>query len=166
MARLVLIRHAKAEPPAPGQPDVDRTLSDRGRADATVAADRLGMLELELPIAVLVSPAERTQQTYALMRAGLPAHDRWDVDELYEAAVSTVVDAVDDRLRPADDELAAATIVVIGHNPTMRDLVAHLTGADIPHLPTSAIAVLDSASGDLASGQWSLTSLAVPRAGS
>ena len=162
MPRLVLIRHAKAEPPRPGQPDVERMLSDRGRADATVAADRLATLALELPIAVLVSPASRTQETCALISAGLPPHARVDAGGLYEAAVSTIVDLVDDALR---GEPAPQTVVVIGHNPTLRDTVSHLTGSTQPHLPTMGIAVLDGRCGQYGSGEWSLEAFLVPRAG-
>src|SRR4051794_39743100 len=60
--RLVLLRHAKAETPG-DTPDVQRQLTDKGRADATAAGAWLAAEGLR-PDLVLCSPAIRTRQTW------------------------------------------------------------------------------------------------------
>lgn len=162
MSRLVLIRHAKAEPSTPHDADVDRPLAARGRADAQAALPVLAGLALSTPVIVLVSAAVRTQETYACLRHGLPAHKRVDEPRLYEAAVSTVVDVVEEhaaRLAPG-----AGSVIVIGHNPSMRDVVSHLSDERLLHFPTCAIATLEGVFGEYGSGAWQLTSMRVPRA--
>ena len=46
-------------------------------------------------------------------------------------------------MRELPDEVA--TVVLVGHNPGIEDLVASLTGRWVP-MPTSALAVIDLAS--------------------
>lgn len=156
--RLVVIRHAKALAGTPGQADVDRDLDARGVRDAAAAAVILRSMAWSEPVTVLVSPAVRTQHTYRIVRDSLPVHDRRDAAQLYEAGVSTITTLVAELSPPPN------TCVVIGHNPSLRDLVSHLSGAPLDHLPTAAIAVLEGSFESLASGTWTLTSLDVPRA--
>lgn len=62
MRQLILIRHAHAESPAPGQADADRALSPEGQA----AAEAVGRWLLEhglAPDCVLCSPARRARET-------------------------------------------------------------------------------------------------------
>lgn len=158
MARLLLVRHAKAEQPRPGQSDVERTLSPRGRADAHVAVGLLVARELTGSMTVLVSPAARTQETYSILRSGLAPHRRIDEPRLYEAGVSTIVDLM---IRCADDDV----VMIIGHNPTMRDALAHLSGVDVPRFPTCGIGDLMGSLADGGSASLRLGELLVPRAG-
>ena len=162
MTRLILIRHAKAEQAAPGEHDVDRHLSERGHADAGAAIPMLRGIEMPSPVTVLVSPAVRTQETYDAIASGLPDHTRMTPERLYEAGVSTVLDLVSTDVVHVDAH--PGTVIVIGHNPTMGDVVRHLTGEPIASFPTCGIAVLDGSLADAASGTWSLVSMDVPRA--
>ena len=171
MATLLLMRHAKALQPGSGQPgsgqhgsgqpefgqpDVDRSLSPRGREDALAAAAVLQEQVHSGSVTVLVSTARRTTETYEAVASALPAHEHIAESRLYEAAVSTVVDLLASQ--------QAECCLVIGHNPTMRDLLEHLTDAQIESFPTSAIAVLEGEWSNLASGQWRLISFSIPRA--
>lgn len=158
MARLIVMRHAKALAGTLGQADADRELDDRGVRDATAATVILGSLAWPEPVMVLVSPAVRTQHTYRIIRDALPVHNRCDAAQLYEAHVSTIT-ALLDGLTPKP-----STCVVIGHNPSLRDLVTHLTGEPLAHFPTAAIAVLEGSWGSLASGTWTLAGFDIPRA--
>ena len=114
MKRLLLLRHAKACRDKPGLSDIDRTLTDRGRADAI----RMGHFlkeEALAPEAVLCSPAARTRQTVELILPILetppPVHI---VRELYLAKASKIAETV--RHAPTD----AATLMVVGHNPGLE----------------------------------------------
>jgi phosphohistidine phosphatase len=136
---LVLLRHAKAETPG-DLLDVDRHLTARGRADAVAAGTWLAEQGLR-PALVLCSPAARTRQTWHGVAAGLAADDPAEVryePGLYAGGRTEVVDL----LRAVPDEVA--TVLIIGHNPTMSDISLLLRpddGDDFAGLKTSGIAV-------------------------
>ena len=62
MRELILLRHAHAEPPAPGQEDFDRPLSLQGQAEAE-AAGRWLKEHGYTPDRVVCSTARRTRET-------------------------------------------------------------------------------------------------------
>jgi phosphohistidine phosphatase len=136
---LVLLRHAKAERPD-GLPDQDRSLTDRGHADAAAAGAWL-LASGHVPDLVLCSPARRTRQTWhsvaiALGGAGSPTvrYER----ELYDG------DADDALHLIAAAAKEAQSILIIGHNPTISQLSVLLDAdgqADSDGLRTSGIAV-------------------------
>lgn len=145
MRRLILLRHAKAER-REGVPDTDRALDARGRAASTRMGAYLAAEGLA-PDHVLVSPARRTLETWAGVRADLPGIEAETVPALYDAPASRVLDAV--RACPE----AARSCLVIGHNPGVKDLAGLLAGHGSQTLrdamgarfPTAALAVLDFA---------------------
>jgi phosphohistidine phosphatase len=146
---LVLLRHAKAETPGE-MPDFDRTLTDRGRADAVAAGAWLAGRNL-VPGLVLCSPAVRTRQTWHGVAVGLAGGGPEVRHEpgLYDGGRTEVVDL----LRAVPDEVA--TVLVVGHNPTMSDL-SLLLDADGPDpgvigLKTCGLAVHRT------DGSWSAT---------
>jgi phosphohistidine phosphatase len=142
--RLVVIRHSKAE--QTGESDAARELTRRGADDAAAAGAWLAGQDLA-PDHVLVSDSVRTRQTWAALSggAGWEVGARFD-DGLYEAGPETALDLI--RETPS----AAATLVVIGHNPTMGHLAQMLddgsgdadAGAEMATgFPTSAVAVFE-----------------------
>jgi phosphohistidine phosphatase len=171
--RLVVLRHAKSDWP-PGVPDDERPLSGRGRRDAKAAGAWLATNEL-LPDAVLCSPAARTRETWARLVTGLesvtkagdlvpePTYE----DAIYEASVSALTGV----LRRVDD--SATTVLLVGHNPGVHELVLDLadqTGEKARVLagasyPTSGVAVLKVSGpwSKLSHGSAELLEFAVPR---
>jgi phosphohistidine phosphatase len=110
---LILWRHADAED---GVPDLERRLTPKGRRQAERMA---AWLERELPrdCRVLVSPATRAQQTaLALNRPSAT------VDALAPGA------SVEDILDAAAWPDALTSVLVVGHQPTLGEVVAFLTG--------------------------------------
>src|ERR671920_1227598 len=95
--RLVLLRHAKAEPGGDGVGDAERPLALKGRTQASRVGTALRAAGLQ-PDLALVSSALRTRQTWELARAHLDHADvRTQVrDELYEASVGDVLDLLRD----------------------------------------------------------------------
>ena len=120
--RLVLLRHAKAEPGGRGS-DARRALALAGRRQcARVGAALLG--RGLVPDVVLCSSAVRTRQTWDLVRGGLggvsPVVDV--SDELYGAGLIEVLD----KVREVDD--GYRTVLVVGHEPMMSAVAATLAG--------------------------------------
>lgn len=136
MGTLVLVRHAKAESP-PGVPDVDRSLSRRGVADARAGGNWLRETIGDLGV-VLCSPARRAVQTAAELltaygAAAPPVHYRRGV---YEASVSDLLDVI------AEPEPSDKPVVLVGHNPSVSELASVLTREAV-HLRTCGIAVVE-----------------------
>ncbi len=73
MDRLILLRHGEAHGRSPTGADMDRELTDRGRAAAGEAGRVLAAAALR-PDRALVSPAVRTRQTWAAARASVMRH--------------------------------------------------------------------------------------------
>lgn len=165
--RLVLLRHAKAEPAGGGSDEV-RALSPRGRRQCASVGARLAASDL-LPELVLVSAAVRTTQTWEAVAAALgdvPDAEVVISDELYGARVTDVVNLireVDDRVR---------TLLVVGHEPTMSATAAFLGGTGTPThlaqvrtgLSTGSYAVLDADHGWATAerGAWAIREVVRP----
>ncbi|MGW7280642.1 SixA phosphatase family protein [Streptomyces sp. NPDC054844] len=167
LRRLVVLRHAKSARPA-GVADRDRPLAGRGRREAPAAGRALARAG-RLPDLALCSTAVRARQTWELASAqwGTPPSVHYDA-RLYAAGVPDLLEVV--REVPADIE----TLLLVGHNPGLEELVLALAGDALDDTldrlrakyPTSAIAVLDwhgTTWRALAPGAALLTAMTVPR---
>lgn len=157
--RLVLLRHAKSAWPGDLE-DHERPLASRGRREAPLAgrwlAEHVGDIDL-----VVCSSALRTRQTWELVSAELAISPELRVeDRLYDATAGNLIRVACEL----PDQ--ARTVLFIGHNPGLEDLVGALT-RDWPTMLTSTIAVL-SVPGEWATlthGQPTLEALETPRGG-
>ncbi|MFJ2721508.1 SixA phosphatase family protein [Streptomyces sp. NPDC087437] len=167
LRRLVVLRHAKSAWPE-GVADHDRPLAPRGRRDAPAAGRALAEADC-LPDFALCSTALRARQTWELASAqwGTPPPVRYD-RRLYAADAPDLLAAV----REAPPEVG--TLLLLGHNPGLEELVLELAGDGLDDaldrlrskFPTSAIAILSwHGPGwlSLAPGAALLTDLTVPR---
>ncbi len=111
---LILWRHAEAEEAAEESDDLERALTSRGEKQAARMA---GWLDRQLPegLRVLASPAKRTEQTaralgrkYKLRAELLPGGSPAELLELVQWP----------RSRGA--------VLVVGHQPMLGQVVAHL----------------------------------------
>jgi len=146
--RLVLLRHAKAEH-AERLTDHERPLALLGRRQSTHVGTALAAAGVA-PDLVLCSSALRTRQTWELVRPGLGTAPRVEVTEdLYVAGVRDLLDVV----RAVGDDVA--TVLVVGHEPTMSQAAAVLAGpgSDEPTLERVRVGVPTAA--------WSLLSTQV-----
>ena len=147
--RLIVMRHAKAEPVA--ESDHARRLVDRGRR-AAGEAGRWARDEGILPDHALVSTAARAHETWTAFAAAAaldlePVLDR----ALYSAGPDSAMEVL--RTVPP----GAATVMIVGHNPTMAHLVHLLDDGDADAgaftalssgFPTAGVAVLE------VGGEW------------
>lgn len=131
---LVVLRHAKSDWSGDDE-DVARPLAKRGRRQAPDSGRWLNANLDRIDLA-LVSPAERARSTWHLVAEELDAPPEMRLDErLYAASAGRLLAVV----RELPDEFH--TVVVVGHNPGIEQLVSRLTGQEIP-MPTSAVAVI------------------------
>lgn len=121
MLTLALLRHAKSSWDDHKLDDFDRPLNDRGRLAATAMAQMLASLKF-MPEVILCSPSRRTRETLTLVEPVFakspPAIDF--EKRMYLAGASDILARL--RRLPADQ----ATVLVIGHNPGLHALAAHL----------------------------------------
>ncbi|MEJ2552597.1 MAG: histidine phosphatase family protein [Gammaproteobacteria bacterium] len=141
MRALLLLRHAKSDWESGADDDFARPLAKRGRK----AAERMGawMRRHELvPGYIVSSSAARARETVQILCGAL----RLDATPV----------VYDDRLYLADrDELLgvlrdcprdAESVMLVGHNPGLEELLMYLCGSDVPVaangklLPTAALA--------------------------
>jgi phosphohistidine phosphatase len=162
----MLLRHAKSDRP-PGISDFDRPLNGRGRK----AAPRMGAYlaaENLRPDHVVLSPSLRTRETWEPVRAALGGPDATPVEAIYEAPTEALLAVV--RSTPE----AAASLLMIGHNPGLQDLAAMLVGTGPRDLrsrldlefPTAALAIVDFDLDDwreIAPGTGRIERFVVPR---
>ncbi len=150
MRRLILFRHAKAEPSEPGMQDRARSLVDRGRKDAAKIGAYMKSHAL-VPDRVVISPAARTQETWKFTAAAFrPAPGATSADQLYDATPHAIFALIKDA--PA----AAHTLMVVGHNPGLHEVALMLIASgDIDarerlreKLPTAGLVIIDFAFDD------------------
>lgn len=166
MLRLLLLRHAKAAPSASGG-DHERPLTARGRADAA----RLGVFladKRRAPQAAVHSGAARTAETLEIVRAKLTQQIAVSAEpRLYGAGDAAFLDVL--RALPKE----AASVLVVGHNPTLGDIAVRLTGdgeeRDLAKMragfPTAGLAILDFEAGrwrDIDEGSGRLVRFVTP----
>jgi phosphohistidine phosphatase len=148
--RLVVMRHAKAEPYA--ETDAERELTPRGHEAAEAAGRHLAALQT-VPDHALVSSAVRTRQTWQAVREGSGSAATEEISEqLYAASPAAVLETL--RLVPEETE----TCLFVGHNPTAAHLAAELDDGEadpevlrglLGGFPTCAMAVFE------VGGAWS-----------
>jgi phosphohistidine phosphatase len=151
MRRLLLLRHAKTERAEPGERDRDRKLTKRGRADAPLIGAYMAHHDL-IPDLALVSPAQRTQETWKLLAATFAKPPKAITDErVYNASAAKLMSLLSEPRN-------ARALLLVGHNPGMHDLAVELIAAgDVAarervteKLPTAGLVVIDLALEDWA----------------
>lgn len=134
MHQLLVLRHAKADRP-PGIADRDRPLTDTGRKHAAAMRDSMQRLGLA-PDLILVSPSVRTMQTLGTL-------EPWDdtpltetIEDLYLAGCAQMISV----LRNVAETVR--TVLLIGHNPGLHDLVNTIGTKKQDDFPTCTLAEL------------------------
>lgn len=137
MKTLLLMRHAKALQPEPGENDFDRNLSERGKNDAREMGERIGKTAY-MPQLILASPAKRTYKTAKLVAESLKMNPGKIVPEsmLYNAGIDDITHAI----REIDN--AYKIVLIVGHNPAFTSIAGYLTPSFIEHVPTSGYYII------------------------
>jgi phosphohistidine phosphatase len=133
MKTLLLLRHAKSSWSNDSLADFDRPLNDRGQRDAPRMGRLLAQLDV-IPDLIISSAANRAAATAerVAQAAGYEGEIR-RTEELYLADPDdylAVAQSVEDKI---------TSLMLVGHNPGLEELVGLLSGHD-EHLPTAALA--------------------------
>jgi len=169
MLSLLLLRHAKSSWDDSTLDDFDRPLNSRGLKAAPLVGK--WMMDQGLsPRLILCSGARRTRETVGLV---LPFM-RGDQDIHIEDGIYSADGATDllDRLHSIGKN--TGTVMIVGHNPSMQDLVLMLAGSGNPDdlqqvatkFPTASLAEIEFNATDWASlsaGDGVLKNLVLPR---
>jgi phosphohistidine phosphatase len=154
---LSILRHAKSSWDDPSLPDHERPLAPRGlRATKRLAAH---LIEIGCdPELVLCSDAVRTRATLERVQSAFTA----PTVQIEEALYGATADRLLARLRDVPDRVQS--VLLIGHNPGVQELVADLAGEDLD-FPTAALATLtfDGGWDQLAPGVAALAGYVTPK---
>jgi phosphohistidine phosphatase len=139
--KIYLLRHASAAP-ANNLPDLERPLSDQGLSEANEVAGFLKREGCSIDL-VLSSHALRARETAALILRRTPNIRVYrEAAEIYEASV----DALLKLIAAVEEDLAS--LLIVGHNPGVEELLSHLTGKREGFRPAT-LAIIS------VSGRWS-----------
>jgi phosphohistidine phosphatase len=143
MRTLILLRHAKAVRAHEADSDEARGLTGRGKREAALAGAAMEDAGLK-PTLALVSSAQRTRETGEFGLQNFALETRVE-DALYHAALEGIWDAF--------TASEAESVVVVGHNPGIGELVSMLVhqahdGSKLArefsgHFPTAAFAAFE-----------------------
>jgi len=163
---LLILRHAKSDWNAGSLGDFERPLAKRGKRDAPRMGEWLYREGL-VPDLVVSSPAERAKQTALKVCESMDFKKKkihWDKD-IYDADVPALLKVL--SRCPAK----VTTILLIGHNPGLEELLRFLAGDEVETppdgklLPTATLARLEMPNvwSDLDPGCAQLVGLCRPR---
>jgi len=136
---LIILRHGKAEFSSIDGQDVSRQLAERGHKEARMMGKVLRKTGI-IPERILLSPSIRTRETTDSVIKKLRSTPEVVVEDgIYNASTGELVQIL-------RKQLDATSILLVGHNPGLEELVARLINpADPPmiQLPTCGMARIE-----------------------
>lgn len=159
MKTVILVRHGKAKLAHPELDDIDRPLRHRGKVDSDRMARELADLDVSVD-ALISSPALRARSTASLFADQLFLPVETD-ERIYNGMDSDLLDVIQEM----NEDFS--TVLLVGHNPSISDLLRDLLDDDMEDLPTASVAVLEMNVKDwqeIHSGSASLEYLLTPDA--
>lgn len=135
MKNLLLLRHAKSSWKDPDLGDFERPLNERGRKAAALLGRYIAQENVNIDL-VVSSPAVRARQTIELVLRSAKRSVELRFDQLiYEASPARLLEIISQ----VEDE--RKSVLLVGHNPGMEELLALLVGGEQP-MPTASLARL------------------------
>jgi phosphohistidine phosphatase len=132
MKTLFILRHAKSSWKDDSLADHERPLNKRGHKDAQSMGKLMKKLEIE-PDLILSSSACRARETARLATEKAGYSGKVQVrDEIYAFEPEPLLNV----LINLDDKINS--VMLVGHNPAMEELLAGITGEFCP-LPTASL---------------------------
>lgn len=133
MKTLLLLRHAKSSWKDAAVADFERPLNDRGRKAAELVGKFIAKQNVNIDL-VISSPAVRARQTIELvLRAAKRSPELRFDQRVYEASPTRLLEIT------SQIEDGRKSVLLVGHNPGMEELLALLVGVE-QHMPTASLA--------------------------
>ena len=134
MKTFLLIRHAKSAWDDRSLPDFERTLTERGKSDARMMAERLEEKSIQID-SFVSSSAKRARKTAKIFMKKLEKDSKKLelLPSLYEPSVKDFYDAVE----TFDDK--NKTVALFSHNPGITEFVNSLDCSPVDDMPTCSV---------------------------
>ncbi len=138
MKTLTLVRHAKSSWKDATLRDIQRPLNKRGRRDAPEMGRRIKEHGIR-PSLIVSSPAVRAWTTAKIIATEIayPLEFLQRESGLYLASVDEILDVI------AGQDEGFNSLMVVGHNPGMTDIVNFLHPQLTSNLPTAGVVSLE-----------------------
>ena len=139
MKRLYVVRHADSSWDNKLLSDFDRPLSNKGHLDAKNISKYFINQKYQVDT-IIHSSAVRTTQTAKYLFEHLTHKKSLKIFSdklLYLTEVSHVIKILNTYLKDYN------SIVYVGHNPTITSFVNYISDANIDHIPSAGLAVID-----------------------
>ena len=142
MKKLYLVRHAKSSWKDMTLSDQDRPLNKRGQKNAPEMGKRMAQAGVRID-RLVTSPAKRALSTAQLIAVALDYPDaNIEIgDDLYFHGLNAMLDIIhqtDERVQ---------SLMLVGHNPDMTQMLNGLCGYQVDNMPTCAVACISFNSG-------------------
>lgn len=133
----MLVRHGQANDFAEGDQDFLRDLSSKGKKDIMKLGQKLP-LWLDHEFLLMTSPANRTYQTSKIILENFDKDaEPFIIEDLYLADPNCLLEILND----IPDEFQS--VLLIGHNPGLSQLIDYLCGTHNTSLKTGACAIIN-----------------------
>ncbi len=138
MKTVYLVRHAKSSWSDPSLSDQQRPLNARGLKNAPEMGRRLAARGI-CPDLIICSPAKRAYMTASILaeQTGYPVTAIKLNDQLYFDSLSAMLGII----QQTDAE--KNSIMLVGHNPDITEMLNQLSGYRVNNMQTCAIATIE-----------------------
>ncbi len=132
MKFITFVRHAKSSWDSFSIPDHDRPLNNRGQRDSVFMGKKLSSLGFK-PQIIICSSAKRAQLTAKNIAKSLSDTDIIIKEELYDSYPADYIKIIGEIDEKYSD------VMMVGHNPTMTDIVNYFSPDIIYNVPTTGV---------------------------
>ena len=135
MKKLIILRHAKSSWDYPELSDYERPLNSRGNKDAEMMSLKLSE-RLDHIDCAISSSSKRTELTYEYFKNKINFKSELFTHELYHASSKKIISIIKNTHSDIN------SLMVLGHNPGLTDIVNLLTNYHLYNLPTTGIIII------------------------
>ncbi len=136
MKKLIIIRHCKSSWSDLTLNDFDRPLNNRGIQDGNLMSKEL-LKKIDNVDLLISSSSKRTRLTADFFIESIKINKINFMDDLYHSSSENIINILK-KINNAHE-----SIMVIGHNPGLTDLVNKLTSINLYNLPTCGVAIVN-----------------------
>lgn len=136
MKKLIIIRHCKSSWSDLNLNDFDRPLNNRGVQDGNLMSKELSK-KIDKVDLLFSSSSKRTRLTADFFIEVINIKKINFMDELYHSSSENIINIL------KKISSTKKSVMVIGHNPGLTDLVNKLTSINLYNLPTCGVAIIN-----------------------